>query len=516
MKAYLLYRRRDFNMLRASFWNETALVQDLELNTLYQTMAQGDAFLDDIVRRVVLACCVDLDDILYRQAVVDDCIQHEDVLRQLYAIAVEAIETEHKSFFTFFSSSASSVLHGSRGLIEAFVPVLRKLRDAADANTGRFRSDGFAQFFAMIERELSDDYFVTIKHCLKELKFNSGALISAGLGNGNKGIHHVLRKPHDKDPNLLKRMLARRPLSLTFHIADRDETGARCLAELEARGINLVANALAQSADHILSFFRMLRAELAFYIGCVNLHHELQRRGLPVCFPVPHAAGERIHDIGGLYDASLALRMPDAPVANDVKGDGRSLMVITGANQGGKSTFLRGVGLAQVMMQCGMFVAATSFSANVCDGIFTHYKREEDATMKSGKLDEELKRMSEIVDHIREHALFLSNESFAATNEREGSEIARQIIEALLQKRVKVVLVTHMYALAHGLQEQGTAEMLFLRAERRPDGERTFRLIEAEPLQTSFGEDLYNAIFVAKAGERPDEEGAVTDLSRVG
>ncbi len=70
------------------------------------------------------------------------------------------------------------------------------------------------------------------------------------------------------------------------------------------------------------------------------------------------------------------------------------LVMITGANQGGKSTFLRSIGLAQLMMQCGMFVPAESLSSNVCDGIFINFKREEDATMKCGKLDEELSRMS--------------------------------------------------------------------------------------------------------------------------
>ena len=85
-------------------------------------------------------------------------------------------------------------------------------------------------------------------------------------------------------------------------------------------------------------------------------------------------------------------------VGNDVNADDKDLVIITGANQGGKSTFLRSLGLAQLMMQCGMFVPAESFCANVCDGIFTHYKREEDVTMKSGKLDEELSRMSDIVD----------------------------------------------------------------------------------------------------------------------
>ncbi len=64
---------------------------------------------------------------------------------------------------------------------------------------------------------------------------------------------------------------------------------------------------------------------------------------------------------------------------------------VTGANQGGKSTFLRSIGLSQLMMQCGMFVPAKYLCSNICESIFTHYKREEDTTMSSGKLDEELK-----------------------------------------------------------------------------------------------------------------------------
>lgn len=64
--------------------------------------------------------------------------------------------------------------------------------------------------------------------------------------------------------------------------------------------------------------------------------------------------------------------------------------------------------------------------------------------MESGKLDEELSRMSGIVDHISSDSMVLFNESFAATNEREGSEIARQIVSALLEKRIKIFFVTHL------------------------------------------------------------------------
>ena len=107
---------------------------------------------------------------------------------------------------------------------------------------------------------------------------------------------------------------------------------------------------------------------------------------------------------------------------------------MTGANQGGKTTFLRSVGLAQLMSQCGMFAPAASLSLNVVDGLFTHFKREEDGTMKSGKFDEELSRMNDIVNALTPNALILFDESFAATNEREGSEIARQIVSALLER----------------------------------------------------------------------------------
>jgi DNA mismatch repair ATPase MutS len=183
-------------------------------------------------------------------------------------------------------------------------------------------------------------------------------------------------------------------------------------------------------------------------------------------------------------------------VGNDVDADGKDLTIITGANQGGKSVFLRSIGLAQLMMQCGMFVPAESFSANLCSGLFTHYKREEDTSMKSGKFDEELGRMSSIVDLIEPDALVLFNESFAATNEREGSEIARQIVSALLERRVKVFFVTHLYDLAHSFYVKGMKSAHFLRAGRQPDGSRTFKLIGGEPLPTSFGKDVYQKVFV--------------------
>ena len=239
----------------------------------------------------------------------------------------------------------------------------------------------------------------------------------------------------------------------------------------------------------------MLRAELAFYIGCLNLRESLVGVDEPVCVPVPLPEDKLGLTARGLYDPALSLRLAGRAVGNDVAADGQRLVMITGANQGGKSTFLRSVGVAQLMMQCGMFVAAESFTASISAGVFTHFKREEDTTMEKGKLDEELSRMRDIAGEISPGCLLLGNESFASTNEQEGSEIARQIIRALLDSGIRVFFVTHLFDLAHSLYTGKGDSALFLRPERREDGQRTFRLLPGEPLSTSYGPDLYWRIF---------------------
>ncbi|EQD30876.1 DNA mismatch repair protein MutS domain protein, partial [mine drainage metagenome] len=105
--------------------------------------------------------------------------------------------------------------------------------------------------------------------------------------------------------------MARRPGAYSFTVAERDETGHRKLSSLTDRGVDLVANTLAQSNDHILGFLSVLRAELAFYIGCQRLRERLGALGLPTCPPVPLPSAERRHTFSGLYDISLALQTGD-------------------------------------------------------------------------------------------------------------------------------------------------------------------------------------------------------------
>ncbi len=471
-----------------------ALAQDLELETLWAAMAGADDFLFETVKRVLLSSLTDAEAIEYRQGVLGDCLEHPGTIRELYDLAVEALTAEKTAGLLWHSDTPERILHRSVQILRLHVDALRRLRQIADDHAASFRSQGFTRLFAMLHEELADDYLQTVEQHLHELEFKRGVLQSAELGKGNKARGYTVRTPREQ--RWTERLpFANRPPSYSFTIPARDESGFRALEEIRSKGLNAVANAVAQSADHVSSFFAMLRVELAFYLGCLNLHERLAGKGEPTCFPQPLPPGGLQLSAAGLYDVCLSLHLQQRAVGNDLDGDGKSLVIVTGANQGGKSTFLRCLGLAQLMMQSGMFVGAHALRAAVCTGVLTHYKREEDAAMESGKLDEELRRMSEIADRITPHGLLLCNESFASTNEREGSEIGRHVVRAMLDRRIRVVFVTHMYDLAHGFYTQRLQTALFLRAEREPDGRRTFKLPEGEPLPTSYGEDSYRRVF---------------------
>jgi DNA mismatch repair ATPase MutS len=499
VKAFLMHRDADFDLARELPANTDVLASDLELNTLLDAMALGDKFLREIAQRGVLLGLSDPDEIRYRQQILADCIEHPDTIREIYAAAIEALDAPRSVWFSPLMRSPSSMLNNTLRVLELLVDVLKQLHEIAEAHATQFTSEGFTRLFATIRTDLGDDYLAEVQAQLRELRFRHGVLISAELDAGNKGTNYVLRRPSDSRGSWRSRLtpFAKGP-HYSFSIPDRDEAGFRALGELQDRGLNLAANAARQSLDHILSFFGLLRAELGFYVATLNLHAQLSEKGEPTCMPDPSAAGPATLQGAGLYDPCLALKIQDV-VGNDLNANGKTLIIVTGANQGGKSTFLRSVGVAQLMMQSGMFVAAQSFAADVRAGVFTHFKREEDATLESGKFDEELNRMSQIADQLTPGSTVLFNESFAATNEQEGSAIARQIIRALQECEIKVFFVTHMFDLAGGLYEHAADTTAFLRAQREDEGQRTFRLVEGAPLATSYGEDLYERIFAEPA-----------------
>jgi hypothetical protein len=493
MKTFLMHPDRDFDTTPPSKRDPIQFTQDIELAVLINAAAADDRYLSDIMAAACAgAWANDIATIRYRQGILKDCLANQAAVRQFYAIAVEPFGRERIWDFSLYGHDASAKVGSAVRTLQSSLEVLRRLRNTCSANASNFESPGFRQFFDTLERDLDDAYLEAATTDLANLTFRKGILLSAQVGNGGKGFDTMLRKPQPRDLSWLQAVITPGVQSYTLQLHPRDDAGAQAFGELKNRGLSQISDALYQSAGHVLGFLTALRAELAFYIGCLNLANQLAGIGEAIAFPEATGVPRHFH-CQNLRDVCLALTMGRAVVGNDVDADGKRLVIITGANRGGKSTFLRSVGLAQMMLQCGMFVTADAYASSLRTGLFTHYKREEDRNMRSGKFDEELVRMSLIADRMRRGAIVLFNESFAATNEREGSEVARQIVSALLENDVTVFFVSHMYEFARTFLHSD--EALFLRADRAEDGTRNFRLREAKPLSTSFGADLYQQVF---------------------
>jgi len=464
------------------------LVRDLGLDDVVTGMAAGDAFVREVALAVLLRPLTRGEDIAWRQAVLADVRAHPEPARELYRIASEATEARVRGWW--ISDEPSSVLGRSVAVMRAVLPSLRALHRWATTHGGSFRSEGMRALVAEVTATLSDSWFAVVERHLDMLG-SPNVVLTARIGATGGGTGYVL---HRLEPARRGWLGHQRPDNSTIAVPETDTAGGQALTELRERGLAPVADVLAQAAEQVLGFLAQLRREVAFHVGCVALEERLRALGLPVSVPEPLGRGLTAQ---GLYDVGLAVRSGRAVVGNDVAADGATTIVITGANQGGKSTLLRAIGLAQVMMQAGMGVGAESFGAGV-GRVHTHFRREEDDALRSGKLHEELARMSRIVDRAAPGDLVLSNESFASTNEREGSRIARQLVDGLVEGGLRVVMVTHLHEFARGLADEGRDDVLFLRAERAEDGARTFRVVPGAPLPTSFGADLWERVF----GER--------------
>ena len=495
MKVFLMYPDRNLDPEMKIPWNGDVLVDDLELNRVFEKMAEGDRFLYETVKKVILNSETEVKTILHRQAVLKDCIKNMADVRNIYEILVRSITEEKRQYFWFSQTNPELILHESIKVMQIFINSFGEMRKISDRSSSKFESEGFKSLFSLIRNELDDAYLSQIEHILKTLTFSRGVPVSVQLGRGNEGTNYTLLKTMEKKSRFSGIISTGRERHYTFTLGDRDESGAQAIAEMRNRGIINITNVLKESAENVLGFFYLLRNELAFYIGCLHLYDYITGKGEPVCYPVPVEGNGNILSFRGLYDIALSLGISERVVGNDMNGDGKNPVIITGTNRGGKSTFLRSVGQAFLMFQCGMFVPAESFTSDLRNGVFTHFKKEEDRGMTMGKLDEELNRMSSIVERLKIGSIVLFNESFSATNTREGSQLSRNIVDALIEKEIKVLFVTHLYEFSISYYERRRKETLFLRAERKPDGTHTYRIIEGNPLETSHSEDLFHKIF---------------------
>ena len=199
---------------------------------------------------------------MYRQRALADCAAHPQFAKDLYSLATDALEGHKKVTFWSLNVTPESLRYYSVQSLELLLGHLLRLRRLAEAHGQELASPAFTRLCSMLLSELGDEYLRALGSHLSELKLARGLVMSARLSPASRGAAYVLHRAPAR--GLRGRLSRRGQASYSFTIPERDDNGARALGELHARGVNIAANALAQSVDHILGFFTSLRAELAF------------------------------------------------------------------------------------------------------------------------------------------------------------------------------------------------------------------------------------------------------------
>ncbi len=220
--------------------------------------------------------------------------------------------------------------------------------------------------------------------------------------------------------------------------------------------------------------------EVQFYLSYLTYIAPLKRAGLPFCYPELTEKPDRLY-AWDIYDLALAhklVREGAAPVCKDFElVPPERMVVVTGPNQGGKTTFARSLGQVHYLAALGCPVPGRGARLLLTDRIFTHFERGEAELGEAGKLEDDLLRIREILERATSRSLLILNEPFSSTSLHDARFLSQRIAQAILKRGALCVWVTFLDELA-SLNEQTvsmvatvdpqTPELRTYHIERRP------------------------------------------------
>jgi DNA mismatch repair ATPase MutS len=217
--------------------------------------------------------------------------------------------------------------------------------------------------------------------------------------------------------------------------------------------------------------------QVQFYLAYLEYVEPLQAKGLRFCHPRVSARSKDEH-AAETFDLALAsklVREGAEVVRNDFYlTDPERILVVSGPNNGGKTTFARTFGQLHHLASLGLPVPGLDARLFLPDRIFTHFEREEDIATLRGKFEDELFRIHEILEQATEDSLLVMNETFGSTTLRDALLVGSEVVRQLIELDVLCVFVTFVDELA-SLSESTVSMMSTVAAE--DPAVRTYRVV---------------------------------------
>jgi len=436
--------------LTATELTDTAFIDDLGVTRLLDQMPFSSPTSRTVALQMLVELSCDPATLEYRQQLLADLVESDSLRAALHQLLRGLLVINRQSNEFGWGSDLPTGL----SLLRNYCQLLREPPDFSTA-----QSAGLQQLAGFLTAQAESTLFSEIESFIDQISNLGGLQLRVTVDE--KGVPAEI-----STLKLMGDEAVQTPGFLTW--GDDESPLHRRQALRDQGGLNHLGQQLQNflSREFVAVIYRFNQAitELAGLLSAVDVYWAMascfdswRQRGIEICLPEILPMEQRLAQV-------IAARNPliesgddksaagSEIIANDLNRSGeQNLLLITGANNGGKTTYIKTAGLIQLLGQKGLYVPARHARLSEVDAIFSHFVAPDDIGRGEGRYRNELRRMRTILERATPYSLVILDEPCGGTDHREGQRQSRIILSAFHLLGAATFFTTHMHEMARAM-----------------------------------------------------------------
>ena len=530
-KEKLKERRRALSQLPQDY------IADMEAERIAAMLSPDNP---SVVMKLIGEMCTDPDVINYRLDALEDVLAMPRLSPTIHKIVRTIFDNERVNVSNLSSPDTFAALSAHISALDTFADCMEMLHSYYEEEGKNVKSEAMKSLFGYFEEIYASQDYADMKTDLADLKdaFSKRIRCVTVAINFNEEMRPVSagvvgwsNTAATEKPSVFERIIYRNAKYADVNVKnlhtrylddnnrEPNDVDKALFTELEKITSEYMGRLNRAMNDYKCISFNELRGvdeQLNFYDNAAKQVELAKAKGLKMCRPVLLPEEDRAADIKGLFDLCFFRKAAAADsnktgdslvVVNDIEmNDNARFYLLSGANNGGKTTFTRAVGTCHILVQLGLYAPAAECRMSPVDFIYTHFPKEEEVGINSSRFTTEIKELKTISDTITDRCLLLMNESIQSTTPAECMEIAAEIVRIFTIIGARGLFATHLTGLAKMTDEfnsdpdnRSKTDSLVVCVDEST-GERIYRIKRGIP-----GESSYASVIFQKYGISADE-----------
>ena len=461
-----------------AFKTDYFVYDDLKLTSLIS---------DEVIGAIAHPCCAE--DIVYRQNVFG-ILENDTVYAHFKLLAdnMERLNRLDSAYKSARTDSEKYIIFAA--LMDAFMTFMRNAGTNIDGGTCEI----YERFKSYFTAETDKNHYKKVVTSLDELapivtmirknmlKIN-GETIKIAKGTPVTFVDRIAECAANLGLN-----------DLNIHMSVNKQLSAAIIdtaAALYPEEMRVIKEFYDGNRNYYISDILMYKTEIAFYTEFIKVFNQIKSNGIPMCYP--KVSPTRKISVTDAYDITLLTKDEKIIIPNDIDfTDNEPFFYLTGANGGGKTTYLRTVGITVLMFLNGCPIACRNAEIYPLYKLFTHFPRDE-RFENTGRFDEEQMRVNEITANIGKDSLVLLNETYSTATEEDAVALTGKLADIVYRSGAYGIYITHQ----HGISE---TEIPYLNVvvDRNDENRRTYKVAKRRNEHGSYALDVLKKYALTK------------------